>query len=142
MGFASPYDADAAGKRTEFQQRLLFDKAAWELAHDDFVTDRTTLDNLAYAILHDVHGVDADMLDTSRRGMLRYTHVFFCPIDSFCKTAGDPNRVSSLEYQRIYEIVLRGMLRELQLHIPITFRTLVGSSLWLRQDVVRHYVQR
>src|SRR5271170_3399791 len=48
MGFDSPYDVDKAGKRAEFQRRLVTEKCEWEAAHDTFVTDRTTFDNLAY----------------------------------------------------------------------------------------------
>src|SRR5271165_1540913 len=58
MGFASPYDVDKAGKRAEFQLRLVTEKLAWEAAHDSFVSDRTTMDNLAYSMLHDIYAVD------------------------------------------------------------------------------------
>ena len=30
MGFASPYDVDKAGKRAEFQRKLLAAKTGWE----------------------------------------------------------------------------------------------------------------
>ena len=71
MGFASPYDVDRAGKRSEFQQRLLDEKLAWERDHEAFVTDRTTLDNLAYTTLHDVHSIDAATLTQATQGAAR-----------------------------------------------------------------------
>src|SRR5271154_4068746 len=74
MGFASPYDVDVAGKRGEFQRRLLSEKISWELAHDSFVTDRTVLDNLTYTILHDVASIDGKTLDDAHVAVHRSPH--------------------------------------------------------------------
>jgi hypothetical protein len=110
MGFLSPYDVDAAGKRGEFQRRLLSEKAAWERDMGSFVTDRSVLDNLAYTILHDVHSIDGKTLDDVRVALRRYTHVVFCPIDAVFKPGSDPARVMSKTYHEVFEQVLHGML--------------------------------
>jgi len=110
MGFDSPYDVDQAGKRGEFQRRLVTEKMAWEAEHQQFVTDRTVFDNLVYTILHGVRSIDEKLLDAIVSGMKRYTHIFFCPVDTFCNLEDDPHRIQDLTYQRIYEAVLEGVL--------------------------------
>ena len=110
MGFANPYDVDAAGRRVEFQTRLVTEKRAWEDAHDSFITDRTTVDNLAYSALHMVEAIDSDYLKFCLDGLARYTHIFFCPSRVFCNPAGDPARVQDLTYHRLYDIMLEGLI--------------------------------
>ena len=73
MGFASPYDVDAAGKRAEFQKRLLTEKVAWEKGRESFVTDRTTMDNITYTVLHDVDSISQEDLLLADHGLLRAT---------------------------------------------------------------------
>lgn len=112
MGFKSPYDVDAAGKREEFQRRLLDEKIAWEESHDSFVTDRTTIDQIVYHALHDVHSVTEELLDRSLKASLVYDVVFFAPVDAFIHTGDDPARVDSLAYHRVYEMTLTGFFRQ------------------------------
>ncbi len=107
MGFASPYDVNRAGKRAEFQRRLLDEKLVWEREYDAFVTDRTTLDNLAYQALHDVHSIDTAVLDQASAGARRYTHVVHCK-DVFPNE--DPTRVSEPAYHIVYDALLSGLL--------------------------------
>lgn len=109
MGFASPYDVDQAGRRAEFQERLLLEKTAWESEHPSFVTDRTTLDNLAYSMLH--LGADLrHMIDQAQEASRRYDAIFFCTLTGWFDTGDDPARVRNVEYHRAFEIVLRGLL--------------------------------
>lgn len=110
MGFETPYDVDKAGKRAEFQRRLVIEKRAWEDDHESFVTDRTTLDNLAYTMLHDVYAVDASLLQQIVEGLNRYTHIIYCPVNVFCNPGGDPNRVADMTYHELYDTVLKGLL--------------------------------
>lgn len=110
MGFESPYDVDKAGKRAEFQRRLVTEKRAWENEHQEFVTDRTTLDNLAYTVFHDVATIDAALLDQVVEGMARYTHVIYCPVSVFCNPAGDPSRVADMTYHQLYDTVIEALL--------------------------------
>jgi hypothetical protein len=109
MGFASPYDVDKAGKRAEFQRRLVVEKRAWEDAHTEFVTDRTTLDNLAYMAFHDISTVDAALFDQMVGGMRRYTHVIYCPVGVFCDLAGDSNRVDDMTYHELFDTMIESL---------------------------------
>lgn len=112
MGFESPYDTDKAGKRGDFQRRLQADKIAWENAHESFVTDRTTLDELVYTSLHDVSVVNEVYLANARLHVERYTHIVYCPLEDFCKLDGDPKRNPSMTYQKLFDIMLQGVLDE------------------------------
>jgi len=111
MGFESPYDVDRAGKRAEFQRRLQGEKIAWEMAHESFVTDRTTLDELAYTTIHDVEtAASANYYSAALAHMARYHHVFYLNVRDFCSLDGDPKRNSNMHYQYLFDALLRGMI--------------------------------
>jgi hypothetical protein len=136
MGFETPYHVDKAGKRAEFQRRLITEKRAWEDDHSAFVTDRTTLDNLVYTMLHDVHAVDAALLDQIVGGLQRYTHVVFCPVEVFCNPGDDPDRVKDMTYHRLYDAALKGLI-EKYLPDTVVFGSIgvagkEGRQKWLR----------
>ena len=109
MGFETPYDVDKAGKRGEFQHRLLQEKTKWEAEREDFITDRTTFDNLSYTVLHDVHCIDQKMLDGAISGLSRYTHIVYCPVRAFCNPGSDPNRVKEMIYHVLYDAILEAL---------------------------------
>jgi hypothetical protein len=111
MGFASPYEVDAAGKRAEFQRRFLREKLAWEAEHDSFVTDRSTLDLIAYWSMHDVASVEADDLAMAVLGVRRLTHLFYCPYDAFHDLKSDPARIQSHTYHRVFDVFAEGLAR-------------------------------
>lgn len=135
MGFENPYDVDSAGKRAEFQRRLIMEKADWESRFDSFVTDRTVLDNLAYAMLHCVEAIDDGLLAIVRQAAQRYTHVAYCPVDVFCNTAGDPARVSDMAYQYVYDAAVYGLLTK-TIHGP-RLHTLIRPDIdWRRLTLV------
>lgn len=141
MGFDSPYDVDKAGKRAEFQRRLVIEKRAWEDAHDDFVVDRTTLDNLAYTMLHDIHCIDDDLLETVVGGILRYTHVIYCPFHVFCNPGEDAARVQSLAYHKLYDVVIEGLVDRF---VPMGVNLLAfddEATLEDRQNWLRHMLR-
>jgi hypothetical protein len=123
MGYESPYETDKVGKREgedasrrgEFQRRLVEEKVLWEADHESFVTDRTTLDNLTYTILHDVGSLTRTVYDLHLRSVRRYTTIFFCSVNDFCKLGDDPARVLDETYHRIFENVLR---RYLETSVP------------------------
>ena len=140
MGFASPYDVDEVGKRPEFQRRLLSEKILWESKHDSFVTDRTTVDNLLYTMLHDVAVVDEKMLEQVRLGMSRYTHVIYCPFSSFCYVDRDPARLDSSAYQEVYCAAIAGLVARFAKDLPVL--TLAVSDLEMRKDAVISYISR
>lgn len=126
MGFASPYDVDAAGKRLAFQERLIEEKLAWELGKESFVTDRTPLDNLAYVMMHGGAGtVSVRYLEAFERNIVLYTHVFVCPIAAFQKMGDDPARKHEPEYHHLYEAALVGLL---DAYVPVHKRFVVNVS--------------
>ena len=111
MGFESPYDVDKAGRRAEFQRRLVDEKRAWEVDHKSFVTDRTTLDNLAYTMLHDVHAIDDALMASTVAGLYRYTHVVYCPVSAFCNLEGsDKARVKDRTYQILFDVLVEALV--------------------------------
>ena len=96
--------------RPAFQRRLAADKIAWEQAHPDgFVTDRTPLDDCAYAILHCREVIDDAFLDRAIAHTATYDAVFFCPIRAGQWLAEDPARVSESAYHRIFEALVVGL---------------------------------
>jgi len=114
MGFDSPYDVDKVGMRRQFQHRLQDSKVEWELDHDHFVTDRTTYDELVYAIMHDVSAIDERYLARAISHMRRYTHVIYCPAEEFINTGDDPARVKDFTYHVVFDTVLHGYLKRWQ----------------------------
>src|SRR4029079_2693859 len=78
MGYASPYEVDAAGRRAEFQLRLLRSKINEELCTDSFVTDRSVADVLTYFALHDAKHLEQATIEETREAFNRYTHIFIC----------------------------------------------------------------
>lgn len=110
MGFDTPYGVDAAGKRSEFQRRLLDEKMAWEASHEKFVTDRTTIDNLAYTAMHGVETIDKSFLDSVFESMKRYQCIVYCPVRAFCDPGGDPARVQDMTYHRLFDATIYGLL--------------------------------
>lgn len=112
MGFDNPYDVDAAGRRLEFQGRLLRAKIEWEEQHETFVSDRTTLDNLAYTILHSPGTVSDTYWEESFKALSRYDVIFYTPLSSFHSCAGDPARKSDPTYHKGYDALLVGLLKQ------------------------------
>jgi predicted ATPase len=95
MGFASPYDVDAAGKRCEFQELLLDSKVTAEKFTKSFITDRTVVDVLTYYALHESRHVTSEIIKKARSAYARYTHVFLCPMDTFFEPGDDPARLGA-----------------------------------------------
>lgn len=139
MGFDSPYDVDKAGRRAEFQHRLVTEKRAWENARGYFVTDRTTLDNLAYTMLHDVHAVDKALLNQVVDGLDRYTHIIYCPSAVFCNPDGDPSRIADMTYHHLYDAALYGLIRKYMPKGP-RFTTMTTADAESRRARVRSFL--
>jgi hypothetical protein len=135
MGFESPYDVDKAGKRAEFQRRLVGEKRAWEDAHERFVVDRTTMDCLAYTAIHDINAIDPKLLRAAVDGMRRYTHVFVCPVEAFCSPGDDAARVKDMTYHELYDVLVRALLDRYRPQ-SVKIRTLHDSDLEDRKTVV------
>lgn len=139
MGFASPYDVDAAGQRAEFQRRLVTEKCEWE-SRANFVTDRTPFDNLVYTMMHDVHSIDPEIMATAINGAMRYTHVIYCPVDSYCDPGTDRARVKERTYHRLFDCALAGLLGR---YYPSTLTELLvlqDQTVERRQDRIREFL--
>jgi nicotinamide riboside kinase len=120
MGYKSPYDVDRDGKRLEFQKSLLEAKIKYESERNDFVTDRTTLDQLAYTYIHlfecgKLEQMPRDIMDDLHskavEHMDNYDMIFFCGMNTFwCPTSDGVRRVS-YNYHRMYESMLYGLYK-------------------------------
>jgi predicted ATPase len=141
MGFDNPYDVDKAGKRAEFQRRLVVEKMAWEAEHESFVVDRTTMDNLAYTLMHDVAAIDAELLKTAVAGLQRYTHIVYCPVGAFCNPGTDPARVKDPTYHKLYDIVIKALLDKYWWSPGTYFQTLGPWSLDERKRSVEKFLR-
>lgn len=140
MGFDSPYDVDKAGRRAEFQRRLVSEKRAWEIQNNEFVTDRTTLDNLAYTVFHDIGTIDAALYDQVIGGMERYTHVIYCPVHVFCNPAGDPSRVLDMTYHQLYDTMIEALVQRHQVRNGQRFARLVEVGIEHRRDWLKRFL--
>lgn len=120
MGYSSPYDVDKDGKRLEFQIRLLETKIKYENEKKHFVTDRTTLDQLAYTYIHlfecgYLEQMPRDVVDglyaKAISHMDTYDVVFFCGMSTFWNPVSDGIRRVSYNYHRMYETLLYGFYK-------------------------------
>jgi predicted ATPase len=137
MGFNSAYETDAAGKRGEFQMRLAREKTEWEAVHTEFITDRTTFDNLAYSMLHNCQqNVDDALFELVRTGMSRYQYVVYCPVAVFINVGDDPERLTQTVYHQLYDATVWGLLQKFR---PPGTRLIVMpfSQLEHRKDFLR-----
>lgn len=112
MGFQSPYDVDAAGKRGRFQELLQLSKLEWEKNRTSFVSDRTYVDELAYTLLHDSKAVTEKYLANVIEGMALYTHVILFPRSVFQNLGDDPQRLHDSIYHEMFEMIAEAGLRK------------------------------
>ena len=136
MGFENPYDCDAAGRRVEFQTRLLETKLAWEASREQFVTDRTTLDNLLYSMMHGSSGISEHYVNLACRALQRYEFIVYCPTSVFIDLQGDPDRVASMTYHTLYDAALWGLLHKFR-PPDVRLVTMPFAKLEHRKDFLR-----
>lgn len=111
MGYDSPYDVDAFGRRAEFQKKLFEMKKKWENENSSFITDRTHFDNLTYSLMHDCVGtVTPNFIHEITVATRNYTHIIFFPTQSFLDPGQDPQRIQDLNYHQVYEWILKMLL--------------------------------
>ncbi len=102
---------DGPTVRPLFQNSVQLGKIAWEISHQDgFVTDRTPLDDMVYALLHCPDVVDRAFIERAQKHMMQYDRIFICPVSGFHSLADDPARVQDLEYHHRYEAILLAFL--------------------------------
>lgn len=140
MGFASPYDVDAAGRRAEFQARLLTEKTAWESAQPEFVTDRSPIDNVTYTALHDVNAITDATIALMEKGLKRYTHLIYCPVTVFRSTESDTARRDDAPYHELFDALLFGLLTR---YVPAPRLCTLNSALRsLREQIVYEFLAK
>ncbi len=100
--------------RARFQLRLQQEKILWERTHSKFVTDRTVLDDCAYAMIHCPEVVDEAFLQRAlHHASSRYDAIFLCPVmgqGGFLNTDGDPARVAERSYHLRYDMIIHGLV--------------------------------
>ena len=99
--------------RPRFQLKLQADKIAWEADRADagsFVTDRTPLDDLAYAVLHCREIVDAAFYERAMEHTKSYDVVFYCPLPAGQWLDNDSARVVDKTYHVLFDALLWGLL--------------------------------
>jgi hypothetical protein len=141
--------------RPLFQTRLAEAKIAWETActrcgpnwcyrnpecapffHPWFVTDRTPLDDMAYALLHCPEIVTAEFRERAYNHTRTYSLIFFTPLSAGQWLGDDPARQVDPMYHWRHEVLLRGMLDDMGIGVV----TLDEGDLERRKDVVSHAI--
>lgn len=138
MGFATPYQVDAVGRRGEFQRRLLEEKISSEGGQEIFISDRSVVDVLTYYAMHDPVNMDDALIERAKEAFDRYTHVFLCPMGAVFNPGDDPARVKNRAYHRIFQELCFAWVRKFYSYSGETrLMTLAMSSLEERIAYVR-----
>jgi hypothetical protein len=115
---AAAYEAVAAwanGRpscRPLFQKKLADAKIAWETQAEKYVADRTTLDDLAYAVMHCPEIVTAEFRDRAYAHAKTYDLIFYAPLSAGQWLANDPSRVADPLYHWRYDVLLQGLMQD------------------------------
>jgi hypothetical protein len=107
--------------RSLFQKKLQAKKIEWErhpvnvesqapAGATGFVTDRTTLDDLAYTLMHAPDVVDAEFKERAYAHLDLYDVIFYTPLAAGQWLGDDPARVPDPMYHWRYDVLLRGLL--------------------------------
>lgn len=142
MGFSSVYDLARAGLRPKFRANLFGLKTAWEEQTASFVTDRSTLDDLTYGLLHDVSdATKPEYFDAAIAHMARYELVIHCPARVFCAPSGDAKRLVEPRYHRAFDVLLSGLLREAEVEHGFSVLELLDPGLSERKALIGHVLE-
>jgi nicotinamide riboside kinase len=97
--------------RALFQKRLRAAKIEWERSQKTgFISDRTTLDDLVYTLLHARETVSEENIKEAVDHLEVYDIIFYCPIECGQWLDGDTNRMDDVNYHLVYDATLRGLL--------------------------------
>jgi hypothetical protein len=142
IGIGGPFQSC----RPLFQSQLATDKIAWEQANEAFVTDRTPLDDVAYAMLHCPESVVPAFLDRAIRHLFHYDLVVFAPLSAGQWLGDDPAREGDESYYLRLDIAIRGLfdlawstLRDRDGLPP--FMVLSGDELVWRKGLVERQIE-
>lgn len=124
-----------------FQRKLQLDKVAWELEHESFVTDRSTVDDFVYCALHNYAAMNQEYVDCARRHLQLYDLIFFTPTRSFHDLGDDANRLTNAVYHQVFEQLAEGLLITwLGNDYNEVVKDVLQESLWSRQVAVSQAV--
>ena len=115
--------------RKETEYSLVLSRVAAESEATDFVTDRTTLECFAYALLNCsgyTPGELSDLEDTCRSNMSRYTDLFYFPMTSGWYVANGL-RTTDWWFQRKVDIIIQGLLMDWGVDFTETHRSMVDE---------------
>lgn len=121
--------------RPLFQRRLAEAKIAWETGPDaagGFVTDRTPLDDLTYAVMHCPEVVDEAFIRRASTHTETYDVVFYCPLYAGQWLKDDPARVVDPAYHWRYDTFILGLLTKFRINPTVIEDQHAG----VREDVV------
>ena len=105
-------DREGGSCRPIFQQKLQDEKIRWEASVPDFVSDRSSLDDCAYAIVHAPEVATAAFIKRALSHARELDFLFVCPLSSFQNLGDDPTRVTDADYHVRYEVILMGLLAQ------------------------------
>lgn len=108
--------------------------AAWEAKHEEFVTDASSLDYLAAAILWHGGNVPSEIWDTAATATSRYTHVIYCPASSFVSMQHNPTE--PLASRLAFDALIRGLLAATHTPHLVLNQTLLES----RKEAVARFL--
>ncbi len=139
MGFASPYDVDAAGKRDAYQMQVLARMITWQSDHraSGYVADRSVFDVLTYTQIHCSQRAVVECRDALLLTKKRYHALVLCPMASWFDTGTDPAR----RHDRIYHLEFEQMLRQFTeifehpLVLSLTRTSDLGREAWCDQFI-------
>jgi hypothetical protein len=95
--------------RPLFQTKLAEAKIVWETEQPKFVTDRTPLDDLAYALMHCPDVVTPEFRERAYAHMRVYDVIVYCPLRAGQWLGGDPARMPDPMYHWRYDVLLQGL---------------------------------
>lgn len=131
-----------------FQRKLQASKIEWEVANGTslqhghrptgFVSDRTTIDDLVYTMMHDPKSVDAEFKKRATDHCRVYDRVFFTPVSVFQDIAEDQKRLTNKNYHLLFDYLAGLILRDVVEEEYIT--RLMSPILEKRQSEVNHAI--
>jgi hypothetical protein len=140
--------------RPLFQKKLQAAKIAWETQRslytpdtnpkpaDGFVTDRTTLDDLAYTLMHAPDAVDVEFKERAYAHLATYDVIFYTPLAAGQWLGDDPARVPDPLYHWRYDVLLQGLLKDsgAQSVAPLWGSDLAGRKQHVRQVAKAYFL--
>lgn len=103
-----------------FQKKLQDSKIEWESKTPALVTDRTTLDDLAYTLMHAPDVVDVVFKARAYAHLATYDVIFYTPLAAGQWLGDDPARVPDPIYQWRYDVLLQGLLKDSGIGVTVT----------------------